>query len=93
MEGLVQTFRTMKADGQTHRDVKVIPQAKGTSAKQRELLRLDYVWDMLERFDRAGIQYWHSRSIMNFNDFYSTMLSSYGGVSVYENITILPYVQ
>ena len=93
MEGLVQTFRTMKTDGQMHCDVKVIPQAKGTSAKQHKLLRLDYVWDMLERFNRAGIQYWHSCSIMNFNNFYSMMLSSYGGVSVYENITILPYIQ
>jgi len=93
MEGLVQMFRTMKTDGQTHCDVKVILQVKGTSAKQHKLLWLDYVWDMLERFDCTGIQYWHSCSIMNFNDFYSTMLSSYGGVSVYENITILPYVQ
>lgn len=81
MEGLVQTFKTMKAEHQTYCNVKLIPLSKGTSAKQRELLKQDYVWDILECFDSAGIQYWHSRAIMNFNDFYSTMLLSYGGVS------------
>ena len=81
MEGLVQRFKSMKAEGLSNHDVKPIPRSKGTSAKQCELLKQDYVWGLIQCFDDAGTQFWQSKRIIQFNQFYLTMFSSYGGVS------------
>lgn len=83
MEGLVQRFKSMKAEGLSNHDVKPIPRSKGTSAKQCELLKQDYVWGLIQCFDDAGTQFWQSKRIIQFNQFYSTMFSSYGGIIAY----------
>ncbi|KAI6017934.1 hypothetical protein BKA83DRAFT_12231 [Pisolithus microcarpus] len=80
MEGLVQKFKLMRAEVRTYQNMKLLPQSKGTAAKQLELLNQDYVWEMLTHFDTAGVHYWHA-DFMKFTEFYNTMLSSYGGVS------------
>ncbi|KAI5995890.1 hypothetical protein EDD15DRAFT_2365418 [Pisolithus albus] len=82
MEGLVQKLKLMKAEGRTYQNVKLLPQSKGTAAKQMELLKQDYVWEMLTYFDTAGVHYWHA-DYMKFTEFYNTMFSSYGGVLAY----------
>ncbi|KAI6043301.1 hypothetical protein EDC04DRAFT_2891150 [Pisolithus marmoratus] len=82
MEGLIQIFRAHCAADKTFKDITTIAHAKGTPAKQRELLKLDYVWDIMSYFDSAGTHFWHS-DIMKFGDFYNTMLSSYGGILAY----------
>ncbi|KAI6035842.1 hypothetical protein EDC04DRAFT_2897623 [Pisolithus marmoratus] len=79
MEGLIQIFRAHCAADKTFKDIMTVAHAKGTPAKQRELLKLDYVWDVMSYFDSAGTHFWHS-DIMKFGDFYNTMLSSYGGI-------------
>ncbi|KAI6038226.1 hypothetical protein EDC04DRAFT_2896739 [Pisolithus marmoratus] len=82
MEGLIQIFRAHCAADKTFKDIMTVAHAKGTPAKQRELLKLDYVWDVMSYFDSAGTHFWHS-DIMKFGDFYNTMLSSYGGILAY----------
>ncbi|KAI6010563.1 hypothetical protein EDC04DRAFT_2905830 [Pisolithus marmoratus] len=82
MEGLIQLFKIMKAQGSDYWQVKLVPQSKGNTSKQRELLRQDYVWEMLTQFDTAGMHYWHA-DFMQFSEFYSTMMSSYGGMLAY----------
>ncbi|KAI6001145.1 hypothetical protein EDC04DRAFT_2908696 [Pisolithus marmoratus] len=82
MEGLIQLFKIMKAQGSNYWQVKLVPQSKGNASKQRELLRQDYVWEMLTQFDTAGMHYWHA-DFMQFSEFYSTMMSSYGGMLAY----------
>ncbi|KAI6041840.1 hypothetical protein EDC04DRAFT_2892537 [Pisolithus marmoratus] len=82
MEGLIQIFRAHCAADKTFKDITTIAHAKGTPAKQRELLKLDYVWDVMSYFNSAGTHFWHS-DIMKFSDFYNTMLSSYGGILAY----------
>ncbi|KAI5996059.1 hypothetical protein EDC04DRAFT_2612935 [Pisolithus marmoratus] len=82
MEGLIQIFRAHCAADKTFKDITTVAHAKGTPAKQRELLKLDYVWDVMSYFDSAGTHFWHS-DIMKFGDFYNTMLSSYGGILAY----------
>ncbi|KAI6013855.1 hypothetical protein EDC04DRAFT_2609173 [Pisolithus marmoratus] len=42
MEGLIQLFKIMKAQGSDYQQVKLVPQSKGNALKQRELLRQDY---------------------------------------------------
>ncbi|KAI6044351.1 hypothetical protein EDC04DRAFT_2938010 [Pisolithus marmoratus] len=78
MEGLIQLFKIMKAQGLDYQQVKLVPQSKGNASRQRELLRQDYVWDMLSQFDTAGMHYWHA-DFMLFMEFYMTMMASYGG--------------
>ncbi|KAI6038247.1 hypothetical protein EDC04DRAFT_2604162 [Pisolithus marmoratus] len=82
MEGLIQIFRAHCAADKTFKDITTIAHAKGTPAKQRELLKLDYVWDVMSYFDAAGTHFWHS-DIMKFGDFYNTMMTSYGGILAY----------
>ncbi|KAI6043291.1 hypothetical protein EDC04DRAFT_2891138 [Pisolithus marmoratus] len=82
MEGLIQIFRAHCAAVKTFKDIMTITHAKGTPAKQRELLKLDYVWDVMSYFDAAGTHFWHS-NIMKFSDFYNTMMTSYGGILAY----------
>ncbi|KAI6013307.1 hypothetical protein PISMIDRAFT_11860, partial [Pisolithus microcarpus 441] len=79
MEGLIQVYKIISAVDRDFKDVSTIAHVKGNPAKQRELLRLDYVWDMMSFFDAAGTHYWHS-DIMKFKEFYNTMTSSYGGI-------------
>ncbi|KAI6025438.1 hypothetical protein EDC04DRAFT_2899879 [Pisolithus marmoratus] len=80
MEGLIQLFKIMKAQRSDYQQVKLVPQSKGNASRQRELLRQDYVWDMLSQFDTAGVHYWHA-DFMLFTEFYMTMMASYSGVS------------
>lgn len=80
MEGLIQMYKTIKAEGKTFSDISLMSNSKGVAAKQRELLCQDYVWGVMDVFESGGVHYWHS-DIMKFNDFYSTMFSSFGGVS------------
>ncbi|KIN95510.1 hypothetical protein M404DRAFT_34058 [Pisolithus tinctorius Marx 270] len=82
MEGLIQFFKAMKSKQQTFRNVKAIPQSKGNASKQHDLLRQDYVWEMLTYFDSAGVHFWHV-DFMVFSEFYVTMFSSYGGILAY----------
>ncbi|KAI6155877.1 hypothetical protein BKA82DRAFT_4011287 [Pisolithus tinctorius] len=82
MEGLIQFFKAMKSKQQTFRNVKAIPQSKGNASKQHDLLRQDYVWEMLTYFDSAGVHFWHA-DFMVFSEFYATMFSSYGGILAY----------
>ncbi|KAI6025472.1 hypothetical protein EDC04DRAFT_2899804 [Pisolithus marmoratus] len=82
MEGLIQIFRAHCAADKTFKDITTIAHAKGTPAKQRELLKLDYMWDVMSYFDAAGTHFWHS-DIMKFSDFYNTMMTSYGGILAY----------
>ncbi|KAI6043293.1 hypothetical protein EDC04DRAFT_2891139 [Pisolithus marmoratus] len=82
MEGLIQLFKIMKAQGSDYWQVKLVPQSKGNTSKQRELLRQDYVWEMLSQFNTAGMHYWHA-DFMQFSEFYSMMMSSYGGMLAY----------
>ncbi|KAI6038252.1 hypothetical protein EDC04DRAFT_3023880 [Pisolithus marmoratus] len=82
MDGLIQLFKIMKAQGSDYQQVKLVPQSKGNASKQRELLRQDYVWEMLSQFDTAGMHYWHA-DFMQFSEFYPMMMSSYGGMLAY----------
>ncbi|KAI6009800.1 hypothetical protein EDC04DRAFT_2906448 [Pisolithus marmoratus] len=82
MEGLIQLFKIMKAQRSDYQQVKLVPQSKGNASRQRELLRQDYVWDMLSQFDTAGVHYWHA-DFMLFTEFYMTMMASYGGILAY----------
>ncbi|KAI6025415.1 hypothetical protein EDC04DRAFT_2606297 [Pisolithus marmoratus] len=82
MEGLIQLFKIMKAQGSNYWQVKWVPQSKGNALKQRELLRQDYVWEMLTQFDTTGMHYWHA-NFMQFSEFYLMMMSSYGGMLAY----------
>ncbi|KAI5987131.1 hypothetical protein EDC04DRAFT_2997072 [Pisolithus marmoratus] len=82
MEGLIQLFKIMKAQGSDYQQVKLVPQSKGNASRQRELLRQDYVWDMLSQFDTTGMHYWHA-DFMLFTEFYMTMMASYGGILAY----------
>ncbi|KAI5991331.1 hypothetical protein EDC04DRAFT_2911608 [Pisolithus marmoratus] len=89
MEGLIQLFKIMKAQGSDYWQVKLVPQSKGNASRQRELLRQDYVWDMLSQFDTAGIHYWHT-DFMLFTEFYMMMMASYGGSYIcYKILTYL----
>ncbi|KAI5988913.1 hypothetical protein EDC04DRAFT_2614444 [Pisolithus marmoratus] len=56
MEGLIQIFRAHCAADKTFKDITTVAHAKGTPAKQRELLKLDYVWDVMSYFDSAGYE-------------------------------------
>ena len=78
-EGMIQTFKAMKAENLDCKDVKPIPMAKGASAKQRELLMQDYVWQMMEYFNSSETHYFQSE-VMNFNRFYNSLMGSSGGV-------------
>ncbi|KAI6008558.1 hypothetical protein EDC04DRAFT_2610903 [Pisolithus marmoratus] len=78
MEGLIQLFKIMKAQGSNYWQVKLVPQSKGNASKQRELLRQDYVWEMLSQFNTTGMHCWHA-DFMQFSEFYLMMMSSYGG--------------
>ncbi|KAI6019123.1 hypothetical protein EDC04DRAFT_2901858 [Pisolithus marmoratus] len=78
MEGLIQLFKIMKAQGSDYQQVKLVPQSKGNASRQRELLRQDYVWDMLSQFNTTGMHYWHA-NFMLFMEFYTMMMASYGG--------------
>ncbi|KIN95234.1 hypothetical protein M404DRAFT_34284, partial [Pisolithus tinctorius Marx 270] len=82
MEGLIQFFKAMKSKQQTFHNIKAIPQSKGNASKQHDLLRQDYVWEMLTYFDSAGVHFWHV-DFMVFSEFYATMFSSYGGILAY----------
>ncbi|KAI5987133.1 hypothetical protein EDC04DRAFT_2913108 [Pisolithus marmoratus] len=82
MDGLIQLFKIMKAQGSDYQQVKLVPQSKGNASKQRELLRQDYVWEMLSQFDTTGMHYWHA-DFMQFSEFYPMMMSSYGGMLAY----------
>ncbi|KAI6016456.1 hypothetical protein PISMIDRAFT_13238 [Pisolithus microcarpus 441] len=55
----------MRAEARTYQNVKLLPQSKGTAAKQLELLNQDYVWEMLTHFDTAGVHYWHADFAIN----------------------------
>jgi len=80
LEGLIHLFRNKKADKLDWRKVS-LPTQKGTSIKQHELLRQDYVWGMLDRFNESESHYWNA-DFMKFTNFYNTMFSPYGGVSL-----------
>ncbi|KAI6007817.1 hypothetical protein EDC04DRAFT_2907669 [Pisolithus marmoratus] len=82
MDGLIQLFKIMKAQGSDYQQVKLVPQSKGNASKQTELLRQDYVWEMLSQFDTTGMHYWHA-NFMQFSEFYLMMMSSYGGMLAY----------
>ncbi|KAI6009798.1 hypothetical protein EDC04DRAFT_2906441 [Pisolithus marmoratus] len=82
MEGLIQLFKIMKAQRSDYQQVQLVPQSKGNASRQRELLRQDYVWDMLSQFNTAGMHYWHT-DFMLFTEFYTTMMASYGGILAY----------
>ncbi|KAI6008564.1 hypothetical protein EDC04DRAFT_2610910 [Pisolithus marmoratus] len=82
MEGLIQLFKIMKAQRSDYQQVKLVPQSKGNASRQRELLRQDYIWDMLSQFDTTGMHYWHA-DFMLFTEFYTTMMASYGGILAY----------
>ncbi|KAI5983520.1 hypothetical protein EDC04DRAFT_2616154 [Pisolithus marmoratus] len=89
MEGLIQLFKIMKAQGSDYWQVKLVPQSKGNTLRQRELLRQDYLWDMLSQFDTAGVHYWHA-NFMLFTEFYTMMMASYGGSYIcYKILTYL----
>lgn len=79
-EGMIQTFKAMKAENLDYRDVKLMAMAKGASAKQRELLIQDYVWQMMEYFNSSATHYFQSE-VMNFNHFYNSLMGSSGGAS------------
>ena len=80
LEGLIQTFKTMKVEGWDWRKVKLVMMLRMNAVKHHKLLKQDYVWQMLEFFDSASSHYWNSE-FMKFNELYSAMMSSSGGVS------------
>ncbi|KAI5983537.1 hypothetical protein EDD15DRAFT_2202027 [Pisolithus albus] len=69
IEGLVQKFKLMKAEGQMYQNMKLLPQSKGTVVKQLELLKQGYAWEMLTHCD------------MDLNHFKDDSISGYDSIS------------
>jgi hypothetical protein len=78
-EGLIQRYKILEANNKTSQDVERTPMAKGSAAKQTELLSQDYIFDHLKILISSGTHYIHSPE-MQLNRFHKVMLSSYGGV-------------
>jgi hypothetical protein len=77
-EGLIQQYKILSATGKNWSNVEHTT-AGGIFAKQQELLAQDYVFDHLAMIVSSGTHYIYSPE-MQFNQFYNTMFSSYGGV-------------
>ncbi|KAF9235313.1 hypothetical protein BU15DRAFT_78143 [Melanogaster broomeanus] len=90
-EGLVQMFKQIKVQEEltnTWQAVKILPSIKGHPARRQELLSKDYVWQLLELFENAGLHYLTWQGDMKLTKFYSAMMSSYGGILSYMCISM-----
>ncbi|KAF9231067.1 hypothetical protein BU15DRAFT_82868 [Melanogaster broomeanus] len=90
-EGLVQMFKQIKVQEEpmnTWQAVKIVLSIKGHLACRQELLSQDYVWRLLELFKSAGLHYLTQQGDMKLTQFYSAMLSSYGGILSYMCISM-----
>lgn len=81
-EGLIQRYKILEANKKTSRDVERTSMAKGSVAKQTELLSQDYVFDHMKNLVSSGTHYIHSPE-MQLNRFHKVMLSGYGGLIAY----------
>jgi hypothetical protein len=82
-EGLIQRYKMLDANKKTSRDVERTPMAKGSVAKQTELLSQDYVFDHIKNLVSSGTHYIHSPE-MQLNRLHKVMFSSYGGVRMFQ---------
>ncbi|KAF9231039.1 hypothetical protein BU15DRAFT_82890 [Melanogaster broomeanus] len=90
-EGLVQMFKRIKVQEEPMnmwQAVKIVPSIKGHPARRQELLSQDYVWRLLELFESAGLHYLTRQGDMKLKQFYSAMMSSYGGILSYMCISM-----
>lgn len=81
-EGLIQRYKMLDANKKTSEDVERTPMAKGSVAKQTELLSQDYVFDHIRNLVSSGTHYIHSPE-MQLNRLHKVMFSSYGGVCMF----------
>ncbi|KAG2090295.1 hypothetical protein BD769DRAFT_1679719 [Suillus cothurnatus] len=77
-EGLIQQYKIISAMGKTWSNVEHT-MAGGIFTKQQELLTQDNVFNHLAMIVSSGTHYIYLPE-MQFNQFYNTMFSSYGGI-------------
>jgi len=85
-EGLIQKFRVehAKNEVQRWRYIPAVAVAKGNPSKQNDLLRMDYVWNFMEKFVPMGAQIMDRKGDMRLSPFHSRMTGPSGGVGKYK---------
>lgn len=82
MEGLVVKHRSLIATEKNWLDVKVTSEVKGVTAKQYDILRQDYGFNLVRILDEANGQYWHDKRLNTLPKLHGLLFSPEGGVSI-----------
>lgn len=81
MEGLVVKHRALISTEKNWLDVKMMSEVKGVTAKQYDILRQDYGFNLVRILDEENGPYWHDKRLNILPKLHGLLFSPEGGVS------------
>jgi len=95
MEGLVIRQQAMKSANVDWATMSMSSEIRGISAKQHEILRQDYGWNLVSVMDASKDIFWQDKRINSLNQLHALIFSPEGGVrhgsSHRHHITLIPF--
>ena len=95
MEGLVIRQRAMKSARVDWSTITTSTDIRGISAKQHDILRQDYGWNLVSVMDASKDIFWQDKRINSLNQLHALIFSPEGGVrlssSPRPHITLIPF--